>query len=332
MENAHYDQDNEIIKIDLKPLRNKLILNKIDDEERSQTLKIVFDAPEYGRRISDKYIDKIKSYEVIFKSEEDATSVHSLLKEHIPKESKIEIQQIFEDLYVHLLQKAQDQIRYQQIEQNSELQNEIMMQQQAYAYYNGGYYYPGMYNNMNYYYGYPQNQMFIRKSGDYASYDENMYANNYQGGNYSPEYYQNGNKKGRGGRKGQQNNFGSNSPQKNKGHNANDSHSPNHHSKNKSNNYKNGKTGNFKNGNKNFKTGDKKKRNMTKEDIEKKIGFSEESFPPLTIAQNWTGHSMNNQNGGMFGNLHSFEAENTAQEKSWRIYFFYICINRSNRV
>jgi hypothetical protein len=178
-----YNKEKEIIIPKIKPMRNKIILNKIPDLERDKLFKVIYQAPEYIQKISDKYIENLRSYTLVLRNDQDAYSLVDKIKDSLHKDSQMEIHLEYEDLYLDLLQRAQDLMKTQTL--NPEEQSNIPYDAfyQNYGYYygmnpymnpymgmmgRGSYGYRGLNYNNQYYNNY-YNQMFIRKAQDEAN-------------------------------------------------------------------------------------------------------------------------------------------------------------------
>lgn len=197
-----YNREKEIILPKFKPLRNKIVLNKIPDSEKDKIFRVVYQSPEYIHKVSDKYIENLKSYTLILRTEQNADSLVEKIKAVINKESQLQISLEYEDLYLDLLQKAQDIMKFQNShpEEQGNFPYDAYFQNYGYFYglnpYAGNYMgmmgqtpyggpsfrgaanYNNQFYNNNYY-----NQMFIRKAQDEAS-EEQPQRGEYQGGRY----------------------------------------------------------------------------------------------------------------------------------------------------
>lgn len=195
-DNVNYDREKEILRPKIRPMKNKIILNKIQDNQKNELTKMIYSSPEYAEKASDKYLENLKSYNIVLKKEEAAASLIQKIKEQLGEKSQTEIVWEYEDLYVNLAQKAQDSLRNQQVqapESQFNLPNDVYAQNFNYYYgmnpygnpYMGGAYggFRGGYGN--YYNGYynQYNQMFIRKAQDEPNEPEyNEYE--HRGGRY----------------------------------------------------------------------------------------------------------------------------------------------------
>jgi len=178
-----YNREKEIILPKFKPLRNKIVLNKIPDSEKDKIFRVVYQSPEYIHKISDKYIENLKSYTLILRSEQNADSLVEKIKAVVHKDTQLQISQEYEDLYLDLLQKAQDIMKFQNSHPEEQMNFPYDAYFQNYGYFYGLNPYGGMgmmgqgqyggpsfrgaanYNNQFYNNNY-YNQMFIRKAQD----------------------------------------------------------------------------------------------------------------------------------------------------------------------
>jgi uncharacterized protein with HEPN domain len=193
-----YNREKEIIIPKIKAMRNKIILDKIPDIEKDKIFKTIYQAPEYVQKLSDKYIENLKSYTLNLRSEESANTLVEKIKGAVHKDSQLVIRVEHEDLYLDLLQKAQDVMKSQSV--NPEEQGNF-----AYDafYQNYGYFYGGQFGNPymgmmggnpyggyrggnfnNQYYSNYYNNMFIRKAQDEANEAEPQ-RGEYYGGRYN---------------------------------------------------------------------------------------------------------------------------------------------------
>lgn len=169
-----YNREKEIILPKFKPLRNKIVLNKIPDSEKDKIFRVVYQSPEYIHKVSDKYIENLKSYTLILRTEQNADSLVEKIKAVINKESLLQITLEYEDLYLDLLQKAQDIMKFQ----NSHPEEQ------------GNFPYDAYFQNYGYFYGlnpYAGNYMGMMGQQPYggpsfrgaANYNNQFYNNNY---------------------------------------------------------------------------------------------------------------------------------------------------------
>lgn len=186
-----YNREKEIITPNIKPLKNKIILNKIPDIEKDKILRVINQSPEYIHKVSDKYIPNIKSYTLILRTEESALSLIDKIKAAIAENSQLEIKLDYEELYLDLLQKGQDFLKYNQ---NSQPNFGYDQYYQNYGYYYGMNNYGGQYMmggapygsyrggnpNNNYYQQNYYDQMFIRKAQDDVN-DNDYQRDDYRG-------------------------------------------------------------------------------------------------------------------------------------------------------
>jgi hypothetical protein len=179
-----YNREKEIITPNIKPLKNKIILNKIPDLEKDKIFRAIYQSPEYIHKVSDKYIANLKSYTLVLRNEKAAESLVETIKSVIFKDSQLEIKLGFEELYLDLLQKAQDTMKFQSAHPEAQSNFPYDAYFQNYGYFYGMNSYPnqymgmmggpfggyqrGNYNNQFYNNNY-YDQMFIRKAQD----DEN---------------------------------------------------------------------------------------------------------------------------------------------------------------
>lgn len=170
---VQYDKEREILKPLFKARKNKIYVNKMPENLKTEILNTIYSSPEYNERISDKLIDSIRCYNIILKSEEAAASLYNKIKSKLNPNSSFDLIWEFEDLYSNLLQKAQDSYKTQSYNFPDPSfgmnpygnffygmqQNFNMMPPNPFGYRGGN-----PYNN-NYYNGY-YNNMFIRKAQD----------------------------------------------------------------------------------------------------------------------------------------------------------------------
>jgi hypothetical protein len=218
-----YDKEKEIIRPKIKALKNKILLNKILDNEKNDLMRTIYDSPEYSEKASDKYLENVKSYNIVMKNEESAATLVEKIRAKLGEKSQTELVWEYEDLYLNLVQKAQDSMKYQSQNMNP---NQTQPNTASYDPYMQNYnYYYGMnpygnpymmsnpygyrggmgYGGNNYYYnnsgsGY-YNQMFIRKAQD-EPYDQDQespeYGGRYGGGRKKERYHKKGQGKYRG--------------------------------------------------------------------------------------------------------------------------------------
>jgi len=169
-----YNREKEIILPKFKPLRNKIVLNKIPDSEKDKIFRVVYQSPEYIHKVTDKYIENLKSYTLILRSEQNADSLVEKIKAALIKDSQLQITLEYEDLYLDLLQKAQDIMKFQ----NTHPEEQMNFPYDAY------------FQNYGYFYGlnpYGGNFMGMMGQGQYggpsfrgaANYNNQFYNNNY---------------------------------------------------------------------------------------------------------------------------------------------------------
>jgi len=167
-------------------------------------LKTIYESSEYSEKISDKYLENVKSYNIVLRKEEAAATLVEKIKAKLGEKSPTELIWEYEDLYLNLVQKAQDSMKYQNQNMNpSQPQSNMPFDPYAqnFNYYYGMNPYGNPYMNMmappygyrggmgyggNYYYnnsggGY-YNQMFIRKAQD-EPYEQDQESPEY-GGRY----------------------------------------------------------------------------------------------------------------------------------------------------
>jgi len=203
LSNSHsitYNREKEVIIPKIKPLKNKIILNKIPDIEKDKIFRVIYQSPEYIHKVTDKYIANLRSYTLILRNEQSAETLVEKIKSVIAKDSQLEINLGFEELYLDLLQKAQDVLKFQSThpETQSNFPYDAYFQNYGYFYgmnpYAGSYmgmmggmpynsyrtanFHPRFYNN-NY-----QDQMFIRKAQADTNDTEPYRGEEYQGGRY----------------------------------------------------------------------------------------------------------------------------------------------------
>jgi len=144
-------------------------------------MNLIYDAPEYSEKVIDKYLENLKSYNIVLKTEEAAASLLERINSQLNEESQTEILWQYEDLYLNLVERAQDYLKKSQTIGIQDPQHAMPMDlySQNYNYYYGmnpyGNPYAGVpnpyggYRGMgygNYYYNGYYNQMFIRKAQD----------------------------------------------------------------------------------------------------------------------------------------------------------------------
>jgi len=189
-----YNREKEIIIPNIKALKNKIVLNRIPDIEKDKIFRAIYQSPEYIHKVSDKYIQNLKSYTLVLRTEQSAESLIETIKSVIFKDSQLEIKLGYEELYLDLLQKAQDTMKFQSAHPEAQANFPYEAYFQNYGYFYGmnpypgsfqgmmggapygGPYQRGTYNNQFYNNNY-YDQMFIRKAQD----DEN---DDYQRGEY----------------------------------------------------------------------------------------------------------------------------------------------------
>jgi len=219
--NITFEKDKDLLHVNIRPLRNKIVVHKIGADEKEYFLKMVANRPEYANKASDKYYYAYHSYTLAMVTEKDALSLYEYLKTiQLRTEPEVSLEQ--ENPYLNLLQKAQDTIKshggeYQQQSYPSPSGNQF--DQNYNNYYPPNYFYGNPYYmmaqqygyrggaNQNYYYNYNnyQNSMFIRKAQE----DENESAvsnetSSRRGGGgdyYQKQYYGKPSYKSRGGYK-----------------------------------------------------------------------------------------------------------------------------------
>jgi len=142
-------------------------------------LKTIYESSEYSEKISDKYLENVKSYNIVLRKEEAAATLVEKIKAKLGEKSPTELIWEYEDLYLNLVQKAQDSMKYQNQNMNSS-QPQSNMPFDPYA------------QNFNYYYGMnpygnPYMNMMAPQYGGYRGgmgYGGNNYYYNNSGGGY----------------------------------------------------------------------------------------------------------------------------------------------------
>lgn len=181
--NVTYNREKEVIIPNIKRLKNKIVLNKIPDHEKDKIFKTIYQAPEFIHKSSDKYIENIKSYTVMLRTEQQAESLFEKIKAVLSPGSQADLKLEFEDLYLDLLQRAQEVMKTQTVTPDEQRNFQYDPYYQNYAYYYGMNPYMNAYGGMmggnpygyrgqnfnNPYYNSYQSQMFIRKAQDEAN-------------------------------------------------------------------------------------------------------------------------------------------------------------------
>lgn len=167
-----YDKEKGIVTPKLSAKKNKLVLNRIPDSDKDKIFKVIYQSPEYIQKISDKYIENLRTYTIILRTEEQAQSLVQKIKAVIPSDCQIDMNLETEALYLDILQKAQENARNPSFAPEAGIPYDAYMQ--GYGYYYGmnqaymgqmrGYGYRGS-NSHSQYNGYG-NQMFIRRAQD----------------------------------------------------------------------------------------------------------------------------------------------------------------------
>eukprot|EP00331_Platyophrya_macrostoma_P024822 CAMPEP_0176443248 /NCGR_PEP_ID=MMETSP0127-20121128/22311_1 /TAXON_ID=938130 /ORGANISM="Platyophrya macrostoma, Strain WH" /LENGTH=466 /DNA_ID=CAMNT_0017828443 /DNA_START=70 /DNA_END=1470 /DNA_ORIENTATION=+ len=160
-----YDPKRETVKPDFKPLKNILIVNHLDDSEKERFLSVLSESPEYSRKISENFFDAMGGYSLVLQTEADAEKLCSMLKEKQFGSRQLEIFVEQENLYLTILQKAQDAMKFSY---------------QTYGYGYGqmdpSFYYQNYYYFANMYPGYYQQGYGYGKQGGKGGYEFDEYA------------------------------------------------------------------------------------------------------------------------------------------------------------
>lgn len=171
-----YNREKEIITPNFKPLKNKIILNRISDIEKDKIFRTIYQSPEYIHKISDKYIANLRSYTLVLRTEQSAETLVEAIKSAIFKDSQLEIKLGYEELYLDLLQKAQDTMKFQSAHPESQ----------------GNFPYEAYFQNYGYFYGmnsYPGPFMGMMGRGPYGGYQRGAYNNQFYNNNYYDQMF-----------------------------------------------------------------------------------------------------------------------------------------------
>lgn len=171
-----YNREKEIIIPNIKPLKNKIILNKIPDVEKDKIFRAIYQSPEYIHKVSDKYIANLKSYTLVLRTEQSAESLEEKIKSVIFKDSQLEIKLGFEELYLDLLQKAQDTMKFQSAHPEGQ----------------GNFPYDAYFQNYGYFYGmnsYSSPYMGMMGGAPYGGYPRGAYNNQFYNNNYYDQMF-----------------------------------------------------------------------------------------------------------------------------------------------
>eukprot|EP00331_Platyophrya_macrostoma_P031951 CAMPEP_0176436386 /NCGR_PEP_ID=MMETSP0127-20121128/17939_1 /TAXON_ID=938130 /ORGANISM="Platyophrya macrostoma, Strain WH" /LENGTH=460 /DNA_ID=CAMNT_0017819699 /DNA_START=74 /DNA_END=1456 /DNA_ORIENTATION=+ len=110
--NVIYDQKREIVRLNIKPLKNVLTVNHLEDGEKERFLNLLTESPEYKRRTSENFFNADGGYSLVLQSEEDAESLKAFLLKQEFKSRQLEITVEQENLYQTITQKSQDAMKY----------------------------------------------------------------------------------------------------------------------------------------------------------------------------------------------------------------------------
>lgn len=182
-----YNREKEVITPNIPKLKNKIVINKISDLEKDKIFKTIYQSPEFIHKSSDKYIENLKNYILVLRTEQQAQSLHDKIKAALNPDSHVDLHLEHEDLYLDLLQKAQEMMKTYNVNPEAQSNFPYDAYYQNYGYYYGMNPYGGAYGGMmggqygyrgaanyNQYYNSYQNQMFIRKAQDEANETEHQ--------------------------------------------------------------------------------------------------------------------------------------------------------------